>query len=125
MKKINSIKLEEVFKVGGVPTYTFVEPSEYNQLIVALRTPGRGIVVEGPSGIGKTTALMRAIDQLCMREKVIVLSGRRPQDVELIKELPNMCDVGIVLIDDFHRLENKIKQDIADHLKGTSKNPRL
>lgn len=114
---MSSIKLEEVFKVGGVPTYTFVEPVEYNQLIVALRTPGRGIVVEGPSGIGKTTALMRAIDSLSMREQVTSLSGRRMQDIDLIKELPNMRDVGIVLIDDFHRLENKIKQEIADHLK--------
>ncbi|POZ51940.1 TIR domain-containing protein [Methylovulum psychrotolerans] len=114
---MSGVKLEEVFKVGGVPTHTFVEPVEYNQLIVALRTPGRGIVVEGPSGIGKTTALMRAIDKLCIKEDVINLSGRRTQDIDLIKELPNMGDVGIVLIDDFHRLDNKIKQDIADHLK--------
>lgn len=114
---MSSIKLEEVFKVGGVPTHTFVEPVEFNQLIVALRTPGRGIVVEGPSGIGKTTALMRAIDSLGMKENVLSLSGRRNQDISLIRELPNMGDVGTVLIDDFHRLENDIKRDIADHLK--------
>jgi hypothetical protein len=94
-----------------------VEPVEYNQLIVALRTAGRGIVVEGPSGIGKTTALMRAVDSLHMKEQVTSLSGRRTEDIGLIKELPSMRDVGIVLIDDFHRLENKIKKDIADHLK--------
>lgn len=54
-------KVEEVFKVSGVPTYTFVEPSEYNKLLVALRTPGRGVVVEGPSGIGKTSASETAL----------------------------------------------------------------
>lgn len=57
-------KLEEVFKIGGVPTHTFVAPLEYSQLVVALRTPGRGVVVEGPSGIGKTTAVSRAIQEL-------------------------------------------------------------
>jgi len=44
-------KLEEVFKISGVPTYTFVEPGEYGKIIVSLRTPGRGMLVEGPSGI--------------------------------------------------------------------------
>lgn len=112
-----AITLESVFKVGGVPTYTFVEPVEYNQLIVALRTPGRGIVVEGPSGIGKTTALMRAINAVELGDKVLVLSGRRPSDLDLINELPSIRDAGIVLIDDFHRLSNDIKQKIADHLK--------
>ena len=52
--------LEDVFKRSGLPTYTFVEPAEYNHLKVALRTPGRGLVIEGPSGIGKTTAVRRA-----------------------------------------------------------------
>lgn len=33
-------KLEEVFKVSGLPTHTFVKPVEYTKLIVALRTPG-------------------------------------------------------------------------------------
>jgi hypothetical protein len=32
--------LEEVFKRSGIPTYTFVEPKEYQHLQVALRTPG-------------------------------------------------------------------------------------
>jgi hypothetical protein len=49
-------KLEDVFKINGVPTYTFVEPKEYNHLLMSLRAAGRRVVVEGPSGIGKTTA---------------------------------------------------------------------
>jgi MoxR-like ATPase len=52
--------LEDVFKRSGLPTYTFVEPAEYRHLKIALRTPGRGVVIEGPSGIGKTTAVRRA-----------------------------------------------------------------
>lgn len=112
-----TIHLEEVFKVGGAPTYTFVEPVEYNQLLVALRTPGRGIVIEGPSGIGKTTALMRGLEHLDLHDKALQLSARRPQDIELIAEIPNLGDVGTVVIDDFHRLDDANKQAVADHLK--------
>jgi len=57
-------RLEEVFKLSGVPTYTFVRPVEYDQLRIALRTPGRGLVIEGPSGIGKTTAVRSALRDL-------------------------------------------------------------
>lgn len=109
--------LEEVFKVGGLPTVTFVEPVEYPALVVALRTPGRGVVIEGPSGIGKTTAVNRALEYLNLTEKVLVLSARRPQDVELIKELTAIEKIGIVIIDDFHRLDNDTKRNIADYMK--------
>src|SRR3954447_14791360 len=68
--------LEDVFKVSGVPTYTFVEPSSYDRLKVALRTPGRGLVVEGPSGIGKSTAVARALEILGNNGNVEQLSAR-------------------------------------------------
>ncbi|WP_295054627.1 TIR domain-containing protein [Sulfuricurvum sp.] len=108
--------LEEVFKVGGLPTITFVEPIEYPSLVVALRTPGRGVVIEGPSGIGKTTSVHRALKQLNL-ENVLVLSGRKLSDIDLIYKLPEMDNVGIVIIDDFHRLTNDIKSRIADYMK--------
>jgi hypothetical protein len=34
------VRLEEVFKISGIPTYTFVRPLEYSALAVALRTHG-------------------------------------------------------------------------------------
>jgi hypothetical protein len=55
--------LEEVFKRSGLPTHTFVEPAEYNHLKIALRTPGRGVVVEGPSGIGLIDGVTEGSDQ--------------------------------------------------------------
>ncbi|MDO9163720.1 MAG: ATP-binding protein [Methylococcaceae bacterium] len=109
--------LEEIFKVGGLPTVTFVEPIEYPALVVALRTPGRGIVIEGPSGIGKTTSVHRALEQLNLTNNVLVLSARKLQDTDIIKELPGMESIGIVVIDDFHRLNNDIKCKIADYMK--------
>jgi len=110
-------KLEEVFKIGGTPTHTFVHPIEYPALLVALRTPGRGVVIEGPSGIGKTTSITRALAELSLADKVISLSARKPDDLNLIRELPSMSDIGTVIIDDFHRLEDASKQSIADLMK--------
>jgi hypothetical protein len=112
-----TITLEEVFKIGGTPTHTFVHPNEYPALLVALRTPGRGVVIEGPSGIGKTTSITQALGELGLSDKVVSLSARKPADLDLIKELPFMSDFGTVIIDDFHRLDDGTKQSIADLMK--------
>src|SRR4051812_35417899 len=96
--------LEEVFKTSGVPTYTFVEPAEYTRLLVSLRTPGRGVVIEGPSGIGKTSAVETALKRLGISDTVTKLSARRPNDIEYIESLPTLGKVGLVVVDDFHKL---------------------
>ncbi|MDT4328651.1 TIR domain-containing protein [Methylomonas sp. MS20] len=111
------INLEEVFKVGGVPTLTFVEPVEYSALLVALRTPGRGVVIEGPSGIGKTTAVNRALDKLDQTNSALVLSARKSKDVDIISNLPEIDNAGVVIVDDFHQLEVGIKHKIANYMK--------
>lgn len=110
-------RLEDVFKLSGIPTYTFVRPREYDRLLVALRTPGRGVVIEGPSGIGKTTAVSRALDELGRASDVLQVSARKAEDRALISELPSMRDIGVVLIDDFHRLDSATRHSIADLLK--------
>jgi hypothetical protein len=67
-------QLQDVFKTGGVPTITFVKPLEYPKLILNLRTPGRGLVIEGPSGIGKTTAVLKAIEECGLSNKITKLN---------------------------------------------------
>ena len=110
-------RLEEVFKKSGVPTHTFVEPAEYQRMFVALRSRGRGVVVEGPSGIGKTSCVRRALEALDMSENCTFLSARRQGDIQIIAELPVMEDSGVVVIDDFHRLDLGVKNSITDYLK--------
>ena len=117
MNNGNKPGLEEVFKVSGIPTYTFVKPKRYPELILNLRTPGRCLVVEGPSGIGKTTAVEKAIEAQHIVEKTTKLSARKKRDVEYIEALPDLSDVGIVVVDDYHRLPENIKSNLADHLK--------
>jgi hypothetical protein len=113
----NTPELHEVFTISGIPKYTFVKPEEYPRLLMALKTPGRGIVVEGPSGIGKTTAITKAMEAAGITEKVVKLSARKGEDVALIKELPKMQPLGTVLIDDFHKLPDSEKKQIADLMK--------
>ena len=44
----------------------------------------------------------------------MVAVGRTAQ---LIAELPSIEKTGIVIIDDFHRLDDSVRAEIADHLK--------
>ena len=110
-------QLQEVFVKQGVPTVTFVKPAEYTKLLVSLKTPGRGIVIEGPSGIGKTTATLKAVEEAGVGQNVINLSARTKSDLALIADLPNMRPFGMVIIGDFHRLGADTKQIVADLMK--------
>ena len=110
-------RLEDVFKVSGVPTYTFVEPKKYPDLLLNLRTPGRCLVVEGPSGIGKTTAVEKALSSVGVAEQTTKLSARRKADLEYIEILPETAEAGIVLVDDYHKLPVETKSALADYLK--------
>lgn len=110
-------ELQDVFVTQGFPLHTFVQPVEFTRLLVALRTAGRSIVVEGPSGIGKTTSVNQAIGEAQMSDRVLTLSARKADDVKFIQQLPKLLPFGVVVIDDFHRLADPIKKDIADLMK--------
>lgn len=109
--------LHEVFKDSGVPTYTFVKPMEYRKLLVSLRTQGKGLVVEGPSGIGKTSSISKGLEELGIETKVTKLTARKAKELAIIKEIPNSEPEGIIIIDDFHRLDPETKNSIADYMK--------
>lgn len=113
------LPVEDVFKTSGIPTYTFVQPAEYTRLLVALRTPGRGVIIEGPSGIGKTTCIMQAIHELklSVNKDITVLSARKKDDCEMLNLLPDTVNVGTVIIDDFHILPSETKKDLSNYLK--------
>lgn len=113
-----SVRLEEVFKASGVPTYTFVPPSDFDRVRVAIRTAGRGLVIEGPSGIGKSTAVARALIENGQQDLVEKFSARSPSDLEVIELILAMgTDFGVVIIDDFHRLPEPMRAGLADLLK--------
>lgn len=106
----------DVFKDTGVPTHTFIEPNEYIRTKVAVCTKGKGLIVEGPSGIGKTTSIKKIIADEGWA--IHPLSARKKEDVELIDLLINDSkNVGMVIIDDFHLLTLDRRAALADLLK--------
>lgn len=109
--------LEDVFRLSGVPTYTFVQPDRYDEIKVSMRTPGRCMIVEGPSGIGKTTTVTKVLDELGLTPGVMSLSARRPADQEMIQALPEMDRIDTVIVDDFHRLDDVLKSRLSDYMK--------
>jgi len=75
------------------------------------------MIIEGPSGIGKTSCIKKALDDTGLAASCLLLSARKPADIELIKELPAMRSIGVVVVDDFHRLPTKAKQQLTDYVK--------
>jgi TIR domain len=120
-------QLYEVFVKSGVPNVTFVERHDFTRLKLALAQPGRGVVIEGPSGVGKTTSLKKAIESLTSSQPsskkdlrvdipIIMLSARNPDHRKKLQVLTNWHD-GIVVIDDFHRLDPSLREEVVDYLK--------
>ena len=107
--------VEDVFKTNGVPKVTYVEPDEYNSLLVAIRTKGKCVVVEGPSGIGKTTAVNKVIEKLGLTS--VLLSARKGSDLSMIEKVSQGEFTGIIIIDDFHRLPSDTQAKISDVMK--------
>src|SRR5262249_43829624 len=62
---MNHVRAREVFTPTTPARASFVERNALNdQLVDALRTPGKQVVVYGPSGSGKTTLLLNKSPQL-------------------------------------------------------------
>ncbi len=112
------LNVEDVFKDYGVPDYTFVKPKEYNRILVNLRSKGKSMIIEGPSGIGKTCCLKKCLRTLNTDLDIIELNARIYEQVENIKKIPDdQNNAGIYIIDDFHKLDDKLKSSISDYMK--------
>lgn len=115
-------RLSNVFVKSGFPEVTFVIPNDFIFLKLALEQPGRGVVIEGPSGVGKTTAVEKAIEDLKNAGSKAhipvqkILSARNPEHRHLLQTLREWHN-GTVIIDDFHRLDLAFRQELVDYLK--------
>jgi hypothetical protein len=111
--------LFDVFKASGMPIVTFVEPDAFPRLKLSIAQPGRGVVIQGPSGIGKTTALRKALDEVQAMfgsQPIQLLSARRRTDAKRLEDVESWHN-GVVAVDDFHRLDPSTQAYLADYLK--------
>lgn len=110
-------KISEIFRTSGPPDDTFVEPDRFSRLRIALNTPGKGLVVEGPSGIGKSVAVKKALEGLGQDDKCTFLSGVYPPDLEKLEDILAKPIQRHIIVDDFHRLAEPTKARLANIIK--------
>ena len=121
------LSLGEVFPTTGVPQYTLVDPEQLVDIVDGMRRRGMGLLVEGPSGIGKTTAVRRALQLLpADAPKVIWKNGRLREDQDTLRRIvqSGLHDGGHLIVDDFHRVPADLRQDLADLIKSLSDSAR-
>jgi len=109
--------VEEVFVTEGVPQFTFVPPPNFNEILLDIRHPGKPVIIEGQSGTGKTTCVKKILEQLGSPEGIRYLTARENADVSRIREIAIQRPSGIFVVDDFHRLEKELKEDLANLAK--------
>lgn len=120
--------LSEVFKTVGLPPYTYVKPSYYGEVRSDIEQPGRHLLIEGPSGIGKTCVVYKVFEELGWKinEDYMYVSCRDVSATPAINkflvaaESPNNREPNILVIDDFHLLANKRRAEIGFRLKRLS-----
>lgn len=122
------LRVEHVFRTTGVPEVSFVPPAQLKDLEIRVGFMGQGLVVEGPSGIGKTTATRHAIaGHLGVEERTVQehaqlrwLSSKDDADLAALQGLfaAGYKQLrGIVVIDDFHHLARPLQRRVADFIK--------
>jgi 3',5'-cyclic AMP phosphodiesterase CpdA len=112
-------RIEDIFLTVGQPDITYVEPAQFKTLRRCLRTMGKGLVVEGPSGVGKTTLVSRALDDLRAEPREWLYAQREADRRKLDERLAEDF-LGHLVIDDFHRLDPAQQARVADAMKYIS-----
>jgi 3',5'-cyclic AMP phosphodiesterase CpdA len=126
----DALPINEIFRLNGPPTVTFVEPPEFRMLQVELGTMGTGLIVEGPSKTGKSTAVYKAMEALGVdpRDQRWWLGQRPPAFDEFQRVLDELVRAERrtwLFIDDFHYVEDKrYRQALAFAMKALADQPR-
>jgi hypothetical protein len=118
------LSINDIFRLDGPPRVTFVEPPQFPVLKLELRTMGTGLLVEGPSKIGKSTAIKKAMESLGVpEERQIWWFGQAPPPLDafrrVLDELLLTKQNTWLFIDDFHYLENEeYRRTLAFRMKA-------
>ncbi len=113
----SNLLLEEVFVTEGVPEFTFIQPPNYNEILIDIRRPGKPVVLEGQSGTGKTTCVRRILAEMGDHTPTVYLTARNAADISQIEKISRERTPGRFVIDDFHRLAVELQRSLADIAK--------
>jgi hypothetical protein len=120
--------LAEVFKTVGLPPYTYVKPAYYGEIRADVLQPGKHLLIEGPSGIGKTCVVYKVFEDIgwVADEDYSYVSGRdsdthtRVQDFLQRATAANVPSPSVIVIDDFHLLPQNQRATVGSRLKRIS-----
>jgi hypothetical protein len=116
MPQIPKRVLEDVFVTEGVPEETFIDPPNLADILVDIRHPTKPVVIEGPSGTGKTTSVKKILERIG-KPDWLYLSARSVEDAAVIGLLVEDTSPGVFIIDDFHRLPIRYQHYLANTAK--------
>ena len=123
------LRINQIFRTVGPPDVTAVAPAQLPDLEVRLGFMAEGLVVDGPSGVGKSTAVRLAlaaalgepVDALIARGAVRWLQSKVDTDRAALSALldagPRALR-GHLIIDDFHLLDPALQARVADAMKA-------
>ena len=117
VKPVKLVPIGYIFRTTGQPDFTFVEPSQMLKLSGYLRIMGQGLVVEGPSGIGKTVATRTALNGVKGPFVVHYKTSKNKADVVDIDKALTSGFKGHLVVDDFHHLDDAHKAGLAALIK--------
>jgi hypothetical protein len=112
------LSIDDVFTRNGVPDETYVEPEQADEIRRLLARWGRALVLEGPTQIGKTTALTKLLpaDVPCKR-----LDMYDDEDREV---LPGFLKKGAIkghlVVENAHHLDDATLSRVARLLRVLS-----
>jgi hypothetical protein len=117
-----NLSMEDVFETEGVPQFTFVPPPNFNEIFLDIRRAGKPVIIEGQSGTGKTTCVLKVLEKLGTGADVTRLTPRIAADVRTIGRIITEKLVGTFLIDDFHRLDRDLQNSLGNVAKLAAEN---
>jgi hypothetical protein len=111
------MELTDIYVTEGLPYLTYVNPPNYHEILVDVKKKGKPVVIEGPSGTGKTSTIMQILSEIKNEVEFTYLSARKRDDVVTILKLINDPKGGNYVIDDFHRLVDTFKVSLSNIAK--------
>lgn len=121
-------KLEDVFKTVGLPPYTYIKPQYYGEVRADIVQAGKHLLIEGPSGIGKTCVVFKVFEELKYQSNhdflyVSCRDNGAPETIDgFLAAATNGAPTGVpvLVIDDFHLLPSTRRAEIGSQLKRLS-----
>lgn len=119
--------LSEVFQTVGLPKYTYVKPPYFGEVRADIELPGKHLLIEGPSGIGKSCVVYKVFEEIgwSLGTHFHVKSCREHDAYQVISEFLANAMAGETAIkalfaDDFHILTEEERAEIGSRLKQLS-----